>query len=103
MNLSGAIGVTYLFRKINNKKKKILVFSDSHAKSYYCKNNFISISDWLKKKINNNYQILLEEVPREDNIKIKELWPSSPHTQELKNLYFIFYDYQKISEIIRKF
>ena len=33
-----------------------------------------------------NYQILLEEVNR-NQVKLLELWPNSDHIQNLKNLY----------------
>jgi hypothetical protein len=86
MKISGSIGIQVLEKNINNNLKKILIFSDAHSGIPYCENNYISITNWLKKKLNGNYQILLEEVKRK-SIILKELWPTSPHIQELKKLY----------------
>ncbi len=83
INLYGSIGYTYLINN-NNKPNFILVLSDNHSKLPYC-NNYTIISDWLKGKMNHN-NILLEEVPRDNNI-LKELFISSDHTQKLKNLF----------------
>ena len=83
MNLSGSIGYTLL----SNNNKNILVFADAHSEVIYCKDNFIKISDFFRKLLNNeNYQILLEEVNR-SRVKLLELWPNSEHIQNLKNLY----------------
>lgn len=83
MNLSGSIGYTLLSK--NNKK--ILIFADAHSDVEYCKDNFIKISDFFNKLLNNNnYQILLEEVNR-NNVELNELWPGSEHIQNLKDLY----------------
>jgi len=85
--LNGSIGYTLLVKK----NIKILILADMHSKLPYCKKNGIFISDWFKfinkyVKDTNNCLFLLEEVPR-TGIKLKELWPSSPHTQKLKDLY----------------
>jgi hypothetical protein len=56
-----------------------------HDQLLDCDNN-ISISNWLKNKFNTSY-ILLEEVDRNTDFKLKELWTESTHTQELKKLY----------------
>ena len=77
--LSGSIGYTFL----NDNNKKILILSDMHSKMPYC-NNGMFISEWLKTK--KTSKVLLEEVPRLGS-KLKELWPSSPHTQKLKEMY----------------
>ena len=83
MKISGAIGITILK---NDSDKFIIIFSDAHSSLPYCKNNYENIDVWLKKRLNNKYQILLEEVPRL-NSEFIELWPTSLHTQKLKNLY----------------
>lgn len=80
INLNGSIGYTFLIK--NNIK--ILILADYHSTLPYCKTDGIFISDWFKKK--NNSKILLEEVPRIGQ-ELKELWPSSPHTQKLKEVY----------------
>jgi len=78
--LNGSIGYTLLIK--NNIK--ILILADMHSNLPYCKKDGIFISDWFKNKYNS--RILLEEVPRVGPI-LKELWPSSPHTQKLKEEY----------------
>lgn len=80
LNISGSIGYSYL----SNGKIKVLILSDMHSKLPYCNNDGIFISDWLNKKYKS--KVLLEEVPRTGSV-LKELWPESPHTQKLKNLY----------------
>ena len=81
LNISGSIGYSYL----SNGKIKVLILSDMHSKLPYCNNNEgIFVSDWLNKKYKS--KVLLEEVPRTGTV-LKELWPESPHTQKLKNLY----------------
>jgi len=79
LNISGSIGYTLL----HNDNKKVLILADMHSELPYCQNG-IFVSDWMKLK--NKSKILLEEVPRTGS-KLKELWPSSPHTQKLKDLY----------------
>ena len=79
ININGSIGYTYL--KKNNIK--VLVLADMHSELPYCKNDSIFVSDWMKKK---KSKILLEEVPRLGST-LKELWPGSPHTQKLKQVY----------------
>ena len=85
--LNGSIGYTLLVKE----NIKILILADMHSKLPYCKENGIFISDWFKIinkyiKDTQNCLFLLEEVPR-IGIELKELWPSSPHTQKLKDLY----------------
>ncbi len=83
MNISGSIGLSVL----EKDSKKVMLFSDIHSKVPYCNNiNNISISDYIKKKLDMKHQILLEEVPRGIS-DLQELWPESPHTQELKKTY----------------
>lgn len=86
MIILGNIGIVCLEKKIDNKSKKILVFSDAHSGHPYCKNSTISISEFLKSKLNDKNHILLEEVDR-NNVKLQELWPDSKHVQDLKRLY----------------
>lgn len=80
MNINGSIGYTYL----SNNNIKVLVLADMHSTLPYCKGDSTFVSDWMSKK--KNSKILLEEVPRLGS-KLKELWPGSPHTQKLKDLY----------------
>ena len=80
ININGSIGYTLLTTGINN----ILILADMHSELPYCENNGIFVSDWMKSK--KNSKILLEEVPRLGST-LKELWPTSIHTQKLKNLY----------------
>jgi hypothetical protein len=80
LNINGSIGYTLL----SNKDIKILVLADMHSKLPYCDKDGIFVSDWFLKKFNS--KILLEEVPR-IGTQLKELWPSSPHTQKLKEAY----------------
>ena len=79
LNINGSIGYTYL----QDSKNKILILADMHSTLPYC-NNGVFVSDWINNK--NKSKILLEEVPRTDTI-LKELWPTSIHTQKLKELY----------------
>jgi hypothetical protein len=78
----GTIGYTTLFNQIT--KKKILIFADMHDNLKKC-NDYIDIVDWLKVKIKTS-KILLEEVNRENN-EVIELWKTSQHTQNLKELF----------------
>ena len=80
INLNGSIGYTFLIK--NNIK--ILILADNHSTLPYCKTDGIFISEWFKNK--SNSRILLEEVPRVGH-DLQELWPSSPHTQKLKEVY----------------
>jgi len=87
-SLYGSIGYTYLINETlekNNYPKYILVLSDNHSKLPYC-NNYKMISDWLKEKINTN-NILLEEVPRDNSQKLKDIFINSDHTQKLKKFF----------------
>jgi len=80
LNISGSIGYIYL----SDNKNKVLILSDMHSELPYCKENSEFVSNWMQRKYNS--KILLEEVPRIGST-LKELWPSSPHTQKLKELY----------------
>lgn len=79
VKISGAVGYTLLK---NDKNKIILVLADIHSNLPYCENG-INISQWFD-KISDESQLVIEEVPRE-NVVLQELWPTSPHTQSLKN------------------
>jgi hypothetical protein len=83
--ISGSIGYIHL----KNDNNHILLLSDNHSSKKYCKiDNSTFISKWLLTKNNTeNIKVLLEEVPRKENSKLLELWPSIQHTQELKDLY----------------
>jgi len=81
INIYGTIGYTHLNNTIND----IIVLSDMHDKLEKC-TNYIKISDWLKKKFKSSV-ILLEEVDRDENSNLEELWLLGEHTQELKKIY----------------
>ena len=80
ININGSIGYTLLV----HNDIKVLVLADMHSKLPYCDKDGIFVSEWLKNKFKS--KILLEEVPR-TGTNLKELWPSSPHTQKLKDVY----------------
>ena len=80
MNINGSIGYTLL----SKDNIKVLVLADMHSTLPYCKGESIFVSDWMDRK--KKSKILLEEVPRLGST-LKELWPGSPHTQKLKDLY----------------
>ncbi len=84
INISGAIGYTFL----KNEKIKILIFADMHDELSYCKSDDIFIDEYILSKTKDIYKskVLLEEVPRIKDIKLKELWLSK-HTQRLKDVY----------------
>lgn len=79
--INGSIGYTLLIKD----SIKVLILADLHSELPYCDTSGIFISEWLKSKKAST--VLLEEVPRIKNIELKELWPSSPHTQKLKEIY----------------
>ena len=83
ININGLIGYTYMTKGTI----KLILIADMHSLEYECSNLYIS--DWLKMKLKKKWKLLLEEVPRTpDNIsKLKELFPSSIHTNKLKNIY----------------
>ncbi len=82
MNISGSVGFTLLKHNILNKY--VLLLADVHDGVSYCAKDSIFIDKWLNDKSNND--ILLEEILRDQLNKLKELWPSSKHTQDLKHL-----------------
>ncbi len=82
MYISGSIGYTLLKHKTINKH--VLILADVHDGVTYCSQDSDMIDTFLHKGANKN-DILLEEVFRED-LNLKELWPSSPHTRKLKEL-----------------
>jgi hypothetical protein len=81
-NIYGAIGYTIL--KHPTTEKLIIIFADRHDNLNTCDNN-ISIAEWIKLNMDDSI-VLLEEVPR-TGVKLSELWASSVHTQDLKNLF----------------
>jgi hypothetical protein len=79
--INGSIGYIYL----KNVDNQILLLSDNHSSTNYCKmDNSQFISEWLLTK--KNSKVLLEEVPRIDGSELLELW-TSKHIQKLKDLY----------------
>jgi hypothetical protein len=84
-NIYGTIGYSLLENSDN--KNKIIIMADNHDYLNNC-NLSVSIDEWFKSKFNSS-KIFLEEVPRED-FELEELWPNSPHTQSLKELYLSF-------------
>lgn len=94
MYVSGSIGIVILSKKLDSGKDKvIIILSDDHATSNYCSvvlDNNKSITEFFDN--NSNSQILLEEIPKKNNIKdrlkIEDLWYNIPHVKELKN-YFL--------------
>lgn len=96
MYISGSMGYT-LFKYMN---KKILLFSDIHDGVNYCSNaDSQFISEYLYNHSGKN-KILLEEAVKDDSLKLRDLWPNSKHTQELKQL-SIKYQKEIISTDIR--
>lgn len=87
--LSGVVSYSILLNPENNKFTILL--GDIHDGVTYCNTNKfdnIYIHDFLDKlSKSKNISVLLEEVPRNDKIKLTELWPNAFHTQELKNLF----------------
>jgi len=80
-SIYGMIGYTILV----NDNKRVLVIADMHDKLNPCTDDYVTVGKWLLSKFNTS-DILLEEVERNNN-ELQELWTSSTHTQELKNLY----------------
>jgi len=77
----GSVGYSLL----KGPKNKILIYADKHDDNAGC-NNDMDVAGWMQTKFTSS-NIILEEVPRNDETKLEELWPSSYHTQNLKNLY----------------
>jgi hypothetical protein len=84
INLYGTIGYSLMENK-NKKPKYILLLSDMHSQLVYC-DNYKKISDWFISKLNTS-NILLEEIPRDENMMLGELFTESDHTQDLKNIF----------------
>uniref|UniRef100_A0A6C0J5W8 Uncharacterized protein n=1 Tax=viral metagenome TaxID=1070528 RepID=A0A6C0J5W8_9ZZZZ len=80
ISISGTIG--YVLFKYNNIY--VLVFSDVHDGVSYCKEGSIQMADYFKSRLGKN-NVLLEESTQKE-VKLKDLWPNSKHTQELKKL-----------------
>lgn len=93
MLISGSIGITIL----KNNNKTIILLADDHSSKNYCNHigiegkEHLTIKNFLKKELQKGNQILLEEIVRENNFNLEELWPDSPHTQDLKD-YFLSED-----------
>jgi len=92
-NIYGTIGFSLLqnqdleiFYKV--RPKYILVLADIHSKLPYCDNQ-INITDWFYKN-KDKTNIFLEEVIRNENIKLKELWGESEHTVQLKKFFLSY-------------
>jgi hypothetical protein len=84
MLLSGTVGYTLLENSEINKT--ILILADIHDQVKYCEQKSIMIDNWLGLLANNeNNEVLLEEVVRED-FKLSDLWPNSIHTRRLQHL-----------------
>jgi len=83
ISIYGSIGYT-LLSNYNQTPEYILVLADMHSQLPYC-SNFQRISEWLLSKSANS-NILLEEINRGD-VKLKELFDDSDHTQDLKKMY----------------
>ncbi len=81
MLLSGSVGYTLL----EKSNKKVLILADIHDGVIYCEKDSVMIDSWLSSKTNENVDVLLEEVLREE-FKLGDLWPSSVHTSRLKQL-----------------
>jgi hypothetical protein len=77
----GSVGY-FLLKGPNNK---ILLYADKHDDNMGC-DNTTDMAGWMKTKFTSS-NIILEEVPRNEESKLEELWPTSYHTQNLKNLY----------------
>lgn len=84
IDISGSIGFTLLKNKI--LKTDVLLLADVHDGVTYCKQSSIQMADYFKNKSYKN-KILLEETTLND-VKLKDLWPNSEHTQKLKKLAF---------------
>ena len=80
MFISGSIGYIHL----KNEYNQILLLSDNHSSKNYCTRNSQFVSDWLLTK---NSKVLLEEVPRDKDSELLELWKTSEHIQKLKEIY----------------
>jgi len=84
INLYGTIGYTFI-KNDNRKPNYILLLADMHSQLKYC-DNYEKISSWFISKLNTS-NILLEEVPRDENMQLGELFTNSDHTQDLKEIF----------------
>jgi hypothetical protein len=86
MFVSGSVGYTLLKHKSMDKSidKYVLVLADVHDGVSYCSQDSLMIDQFLNNNSINN-EVLLEELFRE-KLNTKDLWPSSLHTQKLKQL-----------------
>lgn len=80
MYLSGSVGYTLL----EKNEKYILLLADIHDGVKYCKQDSVMISSYLNKLSKDN-NIMLEEITTNE-YDLKDLWPNSQHTKELKQL-----------------
>jgi len=85
INIYGSIGYVFLSTNNNDMPEYILLLADMHSQLTYCK-DFKKISEWFNSKFNKS-NILLEEVPRINNMELKGLFEDADHTKELKELY----------------
>jgi len=87
ITIDGSVGYTILNgnTSFNGLKFKVIIYADKHDNNIGCNNNF-DMAGWMKTKFTSS-NIILEEVPRNKDSKLEELWPTSYHTQNLKNLY----------------
>jgi hypothetical protein len=90
--LFGAIGYTILENPSEFSNIKIILICDKHdEETKDCKTSdgittsFILISEYLKKLMDKDYILLLEEIP--SSAEIVSLWNDSIHVQSMRNLY----------------
>jgi len=90
--LFGAIGYTILEDSLLFPNLKIILISDKHdEEEKYCKTkdgniiDSIDISEYLKKLIEKNYIVLLEEIPYLG--ELVTLWNNSDHVMTVRKLY----------------
>lgn len=83
----GAIGYVILNDSILFPNTEILIISDNHDEEYKScfSDKEIMIDKFLKLYLKDNYKIFLEEIP--SNKELIELFPSSSHIKNLRNLY----------------
>lgn len=90
--LFGAIGYTILEKSLLFPNLKVILISDKHDEdNKICKSqngeivNSIDIADYLKKLIEKNYTVLLEEIPYQG--ELVTLWNDSDHVMTVRKLY----------------
>jgi hypothetical protein len=106
--LFGAIGYTILENSLLFPDLKIILISDKHDEdNKYCTSingdiiNSIDISEYLKKLIEKNYTILLEEIPYLG--ELVTLWNDSDHVMTIRKLYLDCIKDEKIKDKIFAF